>query len=1299
MTATKRFLFLLAIVFSMNIQAQTKTAYMVADAHLDTQWDWDVITTITQYLPNTLNDNFALFNKYPNYIFNFEGAIKYMWFKEYYPDKYEQLKTYVANGKWHIAGGTLDANDIIVPSPESQFRNILIGQTFYKKEFGKKSNDIFLPDCFGFGYTLPTIMKHAGLIGFTTQKLSWGGIVTPFKFGTWQGVDGSKVLAAASAGDYGHKYDEDLSNNSELLSWANETSSKTDGKYPIAYRLYGTGDRGGSPDDKSANSVERGLKGTGPVKIISATSGQIFDDYNSKIDEFPLYDGELIMTQHGTGCYTSKTMMKLLNRKNELLADASERTAVIADWLGGLKYPANELNDAWIKFIWHQFHDDITGTSVPSAYTYSHNDEMIAQNKFSSVLNNAVGAAVRKLDTQVNGTAIVVYNPLSVDRTDVAEATIKVSEKTDFVRIFDKNNVEVPSQVIESTDNQVKFIFVASVKSVGYEVFDVRPATRAYTSDVNLKVSTNTIENSIYQVSLNANGDIGSIIDKSNGNKQLLTAPIRLAMFNNLSDFWPSWEITYATVSSNPRAYVSGAPEVKIVEQGPVRVTLKITRKQEKSTFVQYIRLTNSDTKRRIDVKNEVDWKSDKTLLKAVFPFAVSNTNATYDLGIGVIQRPNNSSNRYEVPAQQWADITNTDNAYGVSILNDCKYGWDKPLNNTLRLTLIHTPEVTDRYKYQGDQDLGFNEFTYSIYGHTSTCLNAESSLEASKLNQPLMAFEAPKHDGELGKSFSFVNVNTTQVALKALKKAENSNDYVVRFYETKGIAANDVKVKFAAKIVAAKELNAIEEEIGTATFSDSTLTINMTAFQPKTYSVQLESPASSKSSLDCQPIVLPYNSDAISLQTDMTNGNFDGKSNSYAGELLPDTLMTDGIKFKIGPTAAGKMNIVKCVRNKIAIPAGYSKLYILASSLNVNGISDDFKMNSNSHTLNIPYFSNFIGQATSYSFVGGDAILNSGYLKLDNVAWTGSHMHNGNSRKDMPYAFTYLFKFQLDIPVGATELELPNNTSIGIFAITAANNQNDDTKPAAEFKVIPRSEEPIPTPIFCGSLLSQSKAATASGQTNSSESPAMALDGNETSTKWCQNVAGPKWLSIDLGSPMSICEWRVKHGGFENESFITKDFTLQKMVGTQWVDVDVVTGNELNTTDRLVTPFVAQKLRLYITNSGSDNAARIYEFQLYGDNSTGLNNPIFSENVSLSVFPNPVSTSKINLKLSGFDTDNKVDISISDISGKDVYRLSTIAHPEVSLHLDKKMSDGLYFITVKGVRTSITNKFIISTK
>ncbi len=1279
----------------VNSYSQEKTVYMVADAHLDTQWDWDVQTTINQYIKNTLTANFALFEKYPNYKFNFEGAIKYMWMKQYYPEQYAQLKTYINSGQWNVCGSSLDATDVNVPSPESQFRNILIGQTFYKNEFGVKSNDIFLPDCFGFGYTLPTIMKHTGLIGFCTQKLSWGGVTIPFRIGTWQGVDGSKVMAAANAGGYGDNFNEDLSYRTELINWTNETSTATKGKHPITYRLYGTGDRGGSPQDNTVNWIEKSMKSNGPLTVKSATAGEMYTDYLPYINDFPTYNGELLMTTHGTGCYTSRTMMKRWNRKNELLADATERSAVIADWLGGLKYPAEDLNNAWIKFLWHQFHDDLTGTSCEKAYTFSYNDEVIVQNKFASVLNNSVGASARSLNTQTAGTPIVVYNPLSINRKDVVEVNLDVTEQLDNIKVFNKSGDEVPAQILESSDTTLRFIFNATVPSLGYEVYDVRPSASSPIEDSNLKISSNSLDNSEYKVSIDANGDISSIIDKQNDNKELLKSPIRLALLYNEPCFWASWEIAYKTVTNEPRAYVDGTPEISIVEDGPVRVTLKVTRTKENSTFVQYIRLTDSDTKRRIDIENDIDWKTTKTLLKAVFPLTVSNLKATYDLGLGVIKRPNNTSSRYEVPAQQWADITNVSNSYGVSILNDCKYGWDKPLTNTLRLSLIHSPQSDgSSYTFQENQDLGSNKFTYSIYGHTNSCLEAGSTWEAAKLNQPLMAFETVKHDGDLGKSFSFITIDSSQVAVKMLKRAETSDDYVPRLYETKGTDALNIKIKFASGILEAKELNGIEEEIGSASFSDSTLIINMTAFQPKTYSVKLESPVTSYSLPESMPIVIPYNADVVTSQLYMNDGNFDGNSNTYSAELLPDTILSDGITFAMGSVKTWKKNALKCSGNKITIPSGYKKLYILTASSNTDGSTADFYVDNTPFKLSIPYFSNFVGQASFYKVAGGDTIMTNNYFKKDNIAWVGDHLHNGISKTDQPYQFTYLFKYCIKLPDGAKELILPNDAKIAIFAVTAANNENDDTKPVSELVDVQKSESPLSVPVHCGENISNGKTATASGMTGSAESPSMALDGNE-STKWCQNIASDKWLVIDLGTPMEICEYLVKHGGIESVNYITKDFKIQRLEGTQWVDVDVITGNTLNTTNRSVTPFTAQKVRLYITNPGNDNAARIYEFQLFGHNPTDVNEISSKEKPLITVSPNPVTSESFNIQLSGFDEETEVLITIRDSNGREVYRSMRDNSCSLTLTLKNRISSGIYYVTVKGAQKAATSKFL----
>ena len=274
-------------------------AYLVSNAHLDSQWNWDVQTTISQYIPKTLFRNLTLIGKYPDYVFNCEAGIKYAWMKEYYPEDFERLREAVAAGRWHISGSSWEASDANVPSPESLTRNILMGQRFYQEEFGTVSTDIFLPDCFGFGLHLPAIAAHCGLIGFSTQKLQWRGSnlpgmdsKVPFQFGLWRALDGNQIMVAANALSYGTRFhSEDLTNYEEL------TEHAALNPYHISYHYYGTGDTGGSPTLESVATVQAAIDRQragkeGAIHVVSATSDQLFKDflpYDSH-PELPVWD-------------------------------------------------------------------------------------------------------------------------------------------------------------------------------------------------------------------------------------------------------------------------------------------------------------------------------------------------------------------------------------------------------------------------------------------------------------------------------------------------------------------------------------------------------------------------------------------------------------------------------------------------------------------------------------------------------------------------------------------------------------------------------------------------------------------------------------------------------------------------------------------------------------------------------------------------------------------------------------------------------------------------------------------------
>ena len=724
---------------------KTYKIYAVCDAHLDTQWNWDLTHTIREYIPRILFQNLWMLERYPDYKFNFEGGIIYRWMKEYYPLHYARLQKYIDEGRWHISGASWNANDPNMPSAESFIRNILQGQELYKREFGVRSTDIFLPDCFGFGYTLPSLAAHCGLIGFSTQKLSWRKHdffpdapyhkKNPFSWGVWYGIDGQSLMAAFDTGGDTAELPADAGYNKDFIRRASNGFDNTAMRYYSGGHLHGTtncGDKGNSGTVTTARRMAAAMADPdAPVQLISATSDQLFLDYMDRRDELPTYDGELLMDVHAGGCYTSQGAMKYYNRRNEELLGAAERAAVAADWLGAKPYDRAKLNEVWQRVLWHQFHDDLTGTSIADAYRYSWNDELISLQQATEVMTAAVGALSHSLDTRVKGTPVVVYNPVTYDLRDLVEAEVPLDARAKGVAVYAPSGKRVAAQILSREGDRARILFAADVKAAGYAVYDVRPASGVAKSSA-LKASERTLENRIYRVELDANGDIRSIRDKRAGRELVAEGKaFRMAVFEgNPSNRYPAWEIMKETMDKLGRP-IDGDVRISIAEQGPVRATLKVERSYGPSKFVQYVSLTDGGDDDRIDVRNTVDWSSRDVLLKAEFPCAVANAKAAYDLGLGFIERGNNTETAYEVPAQKWVDLTDADGSYGVTILNDCKSGWDKPADNTLRLTLLHTPSTEKRYAHQRTLDHGVHHYTYSIVGHTarrSTCRSWPSS-------------------------------------------------------------------------------------------------------------------------------------------------------------------------------------------------------------------------------------------------------------------------------------------------------------------------------------------------------------------------------------------------------------------------------------------------------------------------------------------------------------------------------------------------------------------------------------------
>ena len=1154
------------------------TLYVVGYAHLDTEWRWEYPQVIDEYIPNTMHENFALFEKYPDYIFNFTGANRYRFMKEYYPADFAKLKQYVAEGRWYPAGSSVEEGDVNAPSAESIIRQVLYGNEWFRREFGKASAEYMLPDCFGFPADLPTILAHSGVRGFSTQKLTWGSSAdgggpeslektpegTPFNVGVWVGPDGESVLAALNPGSYGSSITTDLSQplppappDAALTAVQSQIQALTDkyrhmeaGQHPdpadvqqffslrqqeeelrkaqqdedlsrfqsdwaarvqnngkvtgvfTDYHYYGTGDIGGAPSEDSVKRLEAIVThgqaslpppnyvqfpgeshpawpevpvGNGPVHVISATSDQMFLDITPAEEaQLPQYTGEMELTNHSAGSLTSQGYQKRWLRKEELLADAAEKSSVAASWLGGRSYPLDRLNDAWMLVMGGQFHDLAAGTATPRAYEFAWNDDVIAMNQFAEVLQNATESVSAALNTTTDGIPVVVFNPLNIPREDLVDAKVNFAgTPPDAVSVTGPDGREVPAQLKDG-----KVLFLARVPSVGYAVYSVHAGAAKGAEDTGLHVSDRSLENQYYRVTLNSDGDIAGIFDKQL-NRELLSHPMRLAISYDNPTQWPAWNMDWDQEETPPREYVHGPAQIRVVENGPARVAVEVSRDTAGSHFVQTIMLSAGDAGKRVEIGNAVDWNTRESNLKAVFPLTAANRMATYNLGIGTIQRPSDQPKKFEVLAHQWLDLTDATGTFGATILTDCKNGSDKPNDNTIRLTLIRTPGVQGGYHDQATQDLGHHEFTYAIAGHAGDWRAAQTDWQGQRLNDPLIAFQTTKHEGALGRSFSLVKISNPRIRIMALKRAESSNEIVLRLVELDGRPQPGVRISFAAPILSAREVNGQEQPVGPATVTDGALVASFTAYQPRTFALKLQPAAARVAPVRSQPVTLQYDLAGASDTGAPVSGGFDGQGNALPAEMLPASIPFDGAEFSLPAAKTGEPDAVVANGQTITLPPGdFNRVYVLAAS--VDGDQDaTFRVGGHDVPLKIENWGGFIGQWDDRQWQAKDVTvpgrmgrpprtehdpyaemvgIRPGYIKRAALAWYCSHHHDA-SGANVAYSYSYLFGYSIDLPRGATTLTLPKNDKIRILAVSVARQNPEITPVQPLYDTLGRSE------------------------------------------------------------------------------------------------------------------------------------------------------------------------------------------------------------------------------------------------
>ena len=839
---------------SLNAWLKQFTVRAVGNSHIDMAWLWPWTETV-EVVRNTFQSVLDLMREYPDLKFTMSSARTYEWMQEKYPDMFEQIKQRVKEGRWEVIGGMWVEPDLNMPDGESLVRQILVGTRYFQKNFGADIKIGWNPDSFGYNWQLPQIYKKSGIDYFVTSKLLWATDYTkfPYRLFWWQAPDGSRLLTYFPH-EYANEFNpeqitQDLSFYAPLIYGTKVTDS------PQMLYLYGIGDHGGGPTRIMLDQANR-LRDRDTVfpKIEFSTAKEFFADLTQELPNLkvPIWKDELYFEYH-RGVYTSQAETKQRIRRDEELMLDAEKYASLAS-LFGRPYAQDQFELAWKNLLFDHFHDVMPGSGIAVNYLDAKRNLEDVARSAKEITDGALDEILAHVNTQGDGVPVVVFNSLSWPRTEVIEAEVQLPDQARQVEVVDARGQRVEHQLLamDSATNRARLLILADTPAMGYRTYFVRSAANTGASlDVHnrrlvhvVTTSGNTMENGSVRVTVDPQtGCITSLFDLRNQTETLApsetdTGGLRTSACGNLLQAfydkpkrWDAWNID--SDFEKQHWDLDKADEVKLVERGPLRAVIRVKKHFQNSTFVQDI--TTYAGVPRVDVKMQVEWHEKHILLKVAFPLSTHSDIATFEIPYGSIERPTTRNTpaeqaKFEVPAQRWADLSNT--KHGFSLLNDSKYGYDVK-GNVLRLSLLRSPEWPDPHA-----DEGHHEFTYSLYPHGGNWRDAQTVRRGYELNYKLIAMRSQKHEGTFPSEHSFVRVEPDNVVLTAIKKSEDDDSLVLRFYEWAGIEA-DVTLQLPPGAQSASETDLRERSIADLAVHDDAVRVHTKPYEIKTLKVR----------------------------------------------------------------------------------------------------------------------------------------------------------------------------------------------------------------------------------------------------------------------------------------------------------------------------------------------------------------------------------------------------------------------------------------------------------------------------
>ncbi len=756
-------------------------ATCIGHTHIDVAWWWTVAQT-REKVARSFSTVLKLMDEYPNYKFMSSQPQLYVFLKERYPELYEKLKMRVREKRWEPEGGMWLEADTNLTSGESLVRQFMHGKKFFWEEFGVDSRLLWLPDVFGYTGALPQIMKKCGIDYFMTTKLAWNQFnKVPYDTMRWRGIDGTEVLThlvttldvGQPASKYFTTYNGMLHPDAVMGGWMRYQNKDINNDILVSY---GYGDGGGGPTREMleiSSRMEKGIRGIPRVR--QEFAGTYFDQLKERVwgsKRLPVWEGEFYFEYH-RGTLTSMARNKRFNRKSELGLMDLELVSAMAARLPGhaLPCPAREIWKLWEMVLLNQFHDILPGSAIHEVYEVTKAEYLQIGARIKELMEERLRALAGE------GDCVMLLNTTGWERDDVVSlGKIGTPEEgsgssVQSLYLEDARGLRFPCQ---RTAEGGTVAYVRGIPSKGYKTFHLvrgdEPASPFLLTD------PYTLETPFYTAHLAENGELDRLYDKGCGREILQEGRHGnvLRMYEDKPMNYDNWDIDiYYTEKSWD---VDRLERMEWTELGPVRAVLEIERKESRSRIWQKV-IFYGDTG-RIDFQTRVDWKEHQTLLKTYFPLAVHTDEATFEIQFGNLKRKTHTNTswdvaRFESCGQKWADLS--EGHYGVSLLNDCKYGHSVK-DGEIGLTLIKSgimPNPT------ADQEM--HEFTYALYPHREGWQAGGTVAEGYKLNQPLISVPgaAPVPD------FSLASAEASNVVLETVKASEDERGVVLRLYES----------------------------------------------------------------------------------------------------------------------------------------------------------------------------------------------------------------------------------------------------------------------------------------------------------------------------------------------------------------------------------------------------------------------------------------------------------------------------------------------------------------------------------